>query len=100
MNKKVNIIVKAIEAKKGENIKVFETNNDYSDYVIVCSSLNNKNAYAICENIEDELEKNGYSIKNIEGRDSREWVLIDCYDIIIHVFSFDGRERFKIEELF
>lgn len=99
--KLINTIKKAIENKKGEDIKVYNVKNEnpFFDYVILCTSLNEKNMLAISANIEEELEKNGFTIKNIEGRDSKDWIIVDCYDAIVHILSDSKRKQLNLEEL-
>jgi len=97
----VNRIVKAIDDKKGEEIKVYNVKNKTPlyDYVVVCSSKNDKNMKAIASSIEDELYKQNFEIKNIEGRDSKDWVVLDCYDVIVHIMSEEYRAHVDLDGL-
>lgn len=97
----VNRIVKAIDDKKGEEIKVYnvKAKTPLFDYVVICSSKNEKNMKAIASSIEDELYKNQFEIKNIEGRDSKDWVVLDCYDVIVHIMSEEYRKHVDLDQL-
>ncbi len=97
----VNRIVKAIDDKKGESINVYNVKNKTPlyDYVVVCSSKNDKNMKAISSSIEDELYKENFEIKNIEGRDSKDWIVLDCYDVIVHIMSSDYRQHVDLDGL-
>lgn len=97
----VNRIVKAIDDKKGEAIKVYNVKNKTPlfDYVVVCSSKNDKNMKAIASSIEEELYKENFEIKNIEGRDSKDWVVLDCYDVIVHIMSEEYRAHVNLDGL-
>lgn len=97
----VNRIVKAIEDKKGEDIKVYNVKNNTPlfDYVVICSSKNEKNMSAIANSVEEELYKNDFKIKNIEGRDSKDWLVLDCYDVIVHIMSSDYRQYVDLDKL-
>ena len=97
----VNRIVKAIEDKKGEDIKVYNVKNKTPlfDYVIICSSKNEKNMSAISNSVEEELYKNNFQIKNIEGRDSKDWLILDCYDVIVHIMNSEYRHYVDLDQL-
>ncbi|MBP5694643.1 MAG: ribosome silencing factor [Bacilli bacterium] len=97
----VNRIVKAIEDKKGEDIKVYNVKNKTPlfDYVIICSSKNEKNMSAISNSVEEELYKNNFQIKNIEGRDSKDWLILDCYDVIVHIMNSEYRQYVDLDQL-
>lgn len=99
--REVNLIKKAVEDKKCENVKVYnvKNKNPLCDYVIVCTALNKRNMTAVAASVEDALEENDFTINHIEGRDSEEWVLVDCNDIVIHIMSEAFREHVKIDEL-
>ena len=97
----VNLTKKAILDKKGENVCVYnvKNKNPLCDYVIVCTALNGKNMNAIANSIEETLEENDIAINHIEGRDSTDWVLVDCNDVIIHIMSEQYREHVKLDDL-
>lgn len=99
--KLVNLIKKAIEDKKAENVCVYnvKNKNPLCDYVIVCTALNGKNMYAIANSIEETLEENKIQINHVEGRESNDWVLVDCDDVIVHIMSESYREHVKLDDL-
>lgn len=97
--KTVNLIVKTLEDKKAKDINVYKTNNSLCDYTIVCTSLNERNANALVENLVEEFEKNNIDYKHIEGRESSKWIVIDCYDYIIHIFNDNSRNYYNIDEI-
>lgn len=100
-SKYVDLMIGAIEDKKGEDIEFYDLRkkNPFYDYVIVCTSRNDKNGLAIADSCEEVLETNKHSIKNIEGKDSARWIIIDAGDIIIHIFNKEERNRINLDEL-
>ncbi len=93
---KAEIIVAAIEEKKGENIKVYDVNSSICDKVIIATALNDRNANAISENVLDKLEENKINYKSVEGKNTK-WIVIDAYDIIIHIFDEVTRTHFDLD---
>jgi ribosome-associated protein len=96
------IIKKAIEDKKGSEISVFNTSmyNSIYDYVVICSSLNDKNLLAICDSVEDSLLENHYKIHHIEGKRSGQWIIIDAYNFVIHIMIKDVRKKYDLDQIF
>lgn len=101
MEKKVELIVEAIDRLKGEEILVldFEKKNSLCDKVVICTARSDRNSQAIADEIEEKLRELGEEKKGIEGYNEGQWVLIDYNDIIIHIFLKENREYFKLEQL-
>jgi ribosome-associated protein len=51
------------------------------------------------DQILEALEKNGLKSRHIEGAKSKHWILIDCHDIIVHIFLDSVREIYRLENL-
>jgi ribosome-associated protein len=74
--------------------------NAYSDYFIICTGSSDTNVRAICDSVEEILfttlrEKP----LHIEGYQEANWVLLDYFDTIVHVFKEQEREHFNLENL-
>lgn len=100
-SKIVDIVIKAVEDKKGEDISFYDVRNKnpYYDYVIICTALNERNGQAIVASIEESFILNKHKLNHIEGRDSSRWTIVDGGNIIIHIFSRQERSRINLEEL-
>ena len=92
------IACKAIDDKKGQDIKVYnmEGKSPFFDYSILCTGSSARNIEAIATDIKKSLE----NIRNIEGLDECNWVLIDSGDIIISVFSKEAREYYQLDSFY
>jgi ribosome-associated protein len=77
----------ALEDKKAEDIKVIniESISVMADYFIIASGTNRNQVQTLVDNVEEMLEKSGFQVKQIEGYDSANWILLDYGDIVIHV---------------
>ena len=71
----------------------------FYEKMILASVDSLRQATAVVSYIEDETAQNGYSIRNIEGRDS-SWVLVDCNDIIVSIFTNEERMHFALEKIY
>jgi ribosome-associated protein len=98
----INLIVQWAEDRKAENIRIFDLlgKTSYTDYVIVCEGNSSLHVRAIAGYISDKAREVKYTSVGSEGLDNGQWVLIDMYDIIVHIFLPVIRENFKIDQLF
>lgn len=97
----LNCIYQAMEKKLAENIVVidFQEESSFCDYFVIGTAKNNRMARSIVEGVEEEVLKNGGTIRSIEGDQESPWQLIDCYRVIVHVFVGEERELYRLEKL-
>ncbi len=93
--------VKALDEKKAEHITVmdFRSVSPLADYFVICDADNQRKLNAISENVVDRLEEAGFTIKSFEGDEESHWVLIDAYDVVVHVFLREDRVFYGLEKL-
>ena len=97
----VKLAYEALDDKKANNIKIINIGNisSMSDYFIIADGANRNQVQAMCDNIEEVFHKNNISLKNREGYSDGGWILLDYYDIIIHIFSHEEREFYDLEHI-
>ncbi len=90
-------IVEILESKKVEDISVIDlrTRSALFDYFIIGTVESAKQVDAII----DEFKKADIPIHHLEGEDDSGWVLIDSFDIVVHLFSARKRKEYDIESL-
>jgi ribosome-associated protein len=94
--------VKAIEAKKGEDIVILEMDKNsgaFTDYFLVCSGTNPRQIQAIADDVQKQMEEIGQRPNSLEGYTQAEWVLLDYVDFVLHVFSERARKFYDLERL-
>lgn len=91
----------ALSDKKGEDIKVIDITSIsvLADYFIIANGNSDSQVNALVDNVEEELHKAGYSLRQREGQASGSWVLLDFGDIIVHVFDKDNRLFYDLERI-
>jgi ribosome-associated protein len=70
-----------------------------ADYFVVCSAESERQLRAVASAIDEELVKGGARSPRIEGSPETGWVLLDFSDVIVHVFSEEQREFYRLERL-
>lgn len=95
------IAVNALDDKKGEDIKVIDISevSVLADYFIIAGGSNRSQIQAMADNVDEMLGKNGGMLKQIEGYDAGNWVLLDFQDIIIHIFDKENRLFYDLERI-
>ena len=71
----------------------------FTDFIIICSGDSERHIRAIREEITHELKQLGIMPHHQEGSPESGWLLLDYSDIIIHIFTPEEREHYRLEEL-
>ncbi|HXR38717.1 MAG TPA: ribosome silencing factor [Terracidiphilus sp.] len=99
----VQAAAKACEDKKGENTRILELDPidaGLSDFFLITSATNDRQAIAIADEIEHRLKKEfGVLPNSVEGRRKGDWILLDYVDFVVHVFLTERRAFYDIERL-
>ena len=100
-NKKINKIVDCIKDKKGTDIVILDIKgiSSLTDYFIVCTSDSDPKTRALVNHIKKELSRDKIKPVQIEGLEYLDWVLIDYFDTVVHLFKQEAREFYDIERL-
>ena len=95
------IACKAIDDKKGQDIKVIDIHNVsvFADYFVIASGTNSNQVQAIVDNVEEQLGRAGFEAKQIEGNRNSSWILMDYGDVIVHVFDEENRLFYDLERI-
>ncbi len=98
-----DVIISAIEDKKGKNIVSIELSaidGSIADAFVVCNADSTTQVAAIADGIEEEVEKQlGERPRRVEGLTNAVWVVIDYVDIMVHIFLSEARNFYRLEEL-
>lgn len=98
---KIEIIVNALESINAFDILVFDTRekSPFFDYFVISSATSDRQLQAAISHINQDLAENDFPHPTVEGRNSKSWVLIDCKDIIVNIFTREEREYYNIEKM-
>lgn len=96
-------VVEGMLNKKAMDVVVMDlrkVKHAIADYFIICSGNSDTQIDAISDSVEEEIHK--HSKQNPwkrEGKENREWILLDYVDVVAHVFNKDKRTFYGLEEL-
>jgi ribosome-associated protein len=97
------IIVKGMEEKKASDIVIMDLRglkNSFTDFFVICSGNSDTQIASISDSIETEVQQiNKEKPWRSEGRNNREWILMDYVNVVAHVFLKEKRAFYGLEEL-
>ena len=95
------LMVDAAADKKAQDIALFDVKaiSSLADYFIVCSAQVERQIRAIAEGIEEALDAVLVPPYRREGTPADGWVLLDYGDVIVHIFSAEQRDYYRLEQL-
>lgn len=97
------IVVKGMQEKKGVEIVSLNLQNiDGADvsYMVICHATSNTHADGVARSVEETVyNESGETPWHSEGRENKEWILLDYVDVVVHIFLKSKREFYNLEEL-
>lgn len=95
------IVYDALDEKKGCDIRMIDISeiSMIADYFVIASGGSSNQIQALINNVEEQMQKNGYTVKRIEGNKNSTWVLMDYGDVIVHIFDKEDRLFFDLERI-
>ncbi|MBQ5331842.1 MAG: ribosome silencing factor [Oscillospiraceae bacterium] len=98
---KLEIIVKALDSKKAEDIKVIKVGDltILADYFVIADGTSSTQTKALADETEYKMHENGISPERVQGNNGSNWIILDYGDIVVHVFSKDQRDFYNLERL-
>ncbi len=101
IEEKTRLCALAADGRRAHNIVVLDVQplSSIADRFLICSGTSDRQIKAIADAIEDELIKQGEKPRAIEGYERGTWILIDCVDLILHIFDDETRDFYNLEHL-
>jgi ribosome-associated protein len=99
--KAIRIAVEAAADKKAMDLVVLDLRKSeaFTDYFVIATGGNPRQVHAIADGVEQALKAEGMRPSNVEGYRRAEWVLVDYFDFVVHVFSPAARGFYSLERL-
>lgn len=100
-NELAHVIIDAAADKKADDIVLLDLRNValIADYFVICSGQSGRQVRAIVDGILKEVKDKGQLALSVEGDPECGWVLVDFSAVVVHVFSPDLRQYYRLEEL-
>ena len=99
--KSVQAVIAAAQDKKATGVVVLDLTKAgaFTDYFVICSGANPRQVQAIADAVEEALKGQKQRPSLVEGYARAEWVLLDYFDFVVHVFSKHARDFYALDRL-
>jgi ribosome-associated protein len=97
----VDRALRAAEDKKASDLVVLDLRKaaGFTDFFVICSGGNPRQVRAIADSVMATLADEGVKPAHVEGYERSEWVLLDYFDFIVHIFGPETRLFYGLERL-
>lgn len=94
-------MVNSLEEKKGEKILLIDIREiaSFTDYFVICNGTSERMLDSLADAVRDSAKQNFGLVGRVEGVPSAGWLLVDLGDVVVHLFSPDRRDYYRLEEL-
>lgn len=101
LSPQVEQAIAAAEDKKAVDLVVLDLRkaSAFADYFLIASGTNTRQVRAIADAVIESLAADGVKPAHVEGYDRSEWILLDYFDFIVHVFAPETRVFYGLERL-
>jgi ribosome-associated protein len=99
--KAVAAAIEAAQDRKASGVVVLDLKKTgaFTDYFVICSASNPRQVQAIADAIEEALKTQKQRPSLVEGYARAEWILLDYFDFVVHVFSKHARDFYGLDRL-
>jgi len=99
--RQVELAIRAAEDKKAVEMVVLDLRKaaGFTDYFGICSGTNSRQVRAIADAAIEALSAEGAKPAHVEGYERSEWILLDYFDFIVHIFAPETRQFYGLERL-
>jgi ribosome-associated protein len=96
----LDIVKKSLDDGKADDIAVIDLagKSSIASYMVVASGTSNRHVASLAENLQLKLKENGHQSMS-EGEEKADWVLVDAYDVIVHIFKPEVRAFYSLEKM-
>ena len=100
-NTMAKVIYDALMKRKVQILRllIFQSVSTIADYFVIATGNSNSQVSALVENVEEQMHKNGFAMKQREGNGNSPWILLDYADVIVHVFDKENRSFYNLEHI-
>lgn len=94
--------VSTLDKKNASDIKLFKVDEQtiIADYYVLCCGRSTTHVNALSDEVEYQTGEKGIQMLRVDGRGTGTWVLMDYGSVLVHIFTRDQRDFYKLEKLY
>lgn len=96
----LKIVVDTLDEGKAEDLVVIDLQGKSSiaNQMVIASGTSQRHVASLAEKVQEKLKAAGY-VSMSEGEEKADWILIDAFDVIVHIFKPEVREFYNLEKM-
>ena len=100
-NRLLQLLVQALDAKKAENLRVFNVSklSSITDYLVLATVAAEPHLRALRVELEKVIDAERAKIMGIDTSTGSGWTVVDAFDVMVHLFTKENREKYRLELL-
>jgi ribosome-associated protein len=97
----ITAAIEAAQGRKATEVIVLDLRKTaaFTDYFLICTGANARQVHAIADAVEEALKAKKIRPTHVEGYQRAEWILLDYFDFVVHVFSSNARQFYGLDRL-
>jgi ribosome-associated protein len=97
----ITAAIAAAQSRKATEVIVLDLRKTagFTDYFLICTGANARQVHAIADAVEEALKAKKIRPTHVEGYQRAEWILLDYFDFVVHVFSSNARQFYGLDRL-
>lgn len=97
----LSLIVQALDAKKAGDIRVLSVGelSSITDFLVVATATSDPHLRALRVELEKAIDGEGAKLLGIDTSKGSGWTVVDAFDVMVHLFTPDNREKYRLELL-
>ncbi|MBQ9089846.1 MAG: ribosome silencing factor [Alphaproteobacteria bacterium] len=101
VTKLLDFMVKKLDEGKAENIVTIDLagKTSFADYLLIATGTSSRHVFGLANNLSMDLKKAGYRVQISGENGDGNWIVIDAIDIVVHLFTNEAREFYRLEEI-
>ena len=97
----IHLIAQTLYAMKGENIIAIDVRgiSSITDIIMIVQGNVDRHVIALAKGVEEALRKIGQKPSQVDGMQNGDWVVLDYFQVVVHIFTPEMREKYQLERL-
>ncbi|MEO0911985.1 MAG: ribosome silencing factor [Pseudomonadota bacterium] len=97
----LGLVLNSLDDDKAEEVVTIDLRgkSEIADHMVIASGRSSRQVISIAEKLRDRVKEHTGEAPRMEGKDGGDWVLIDCGDVVCHVFRPEVREFYQLEKM-
>jgi len=97
----LGLVLQSLESDKAEDVVpiALSGKSEMADYMVIASGRSSRQVVSMAEKLSDRLKADLGRACRMEGKDNGDWVLLDCGDVVVHIFRPEVREFYQLEKM-